>query len=149
MFSCGDTGEYCERVDSVLRIYCDRLDPDEVTKLLRISPTKTTRKGRLVGPNALGFWRRQPLNGWFLKSENHVHSLDIGPHLEWLLDRLEPVADELRLLQAMPGVTMLVTNIWWSAHGYGGPSLSASHMARLAALNLACSFDAYYFGPED
>jgi hypothetical protein len=43
---------------------------------------------------------------------------------------------------------MRVNCVWWSAAGHGGPTLWPEQMAALAALNLECSFDVYFFGDE-
>lgn len=44
---------------------------------------------------------------------------------------------------------MSVDCIWWSASGGGGPTLWPEQMACMAALNLECSFDISFYGPDE
>ncbi len=148
MIPYDDTCPACERADVRLAIYCGDLDADEVTARLRLAPTKTTRVGNVV-VNRIGRSRTERLNAWFLVSEGQVESLDLRRHLDWLLDKIEPCADELRVLQHVPGIKMYLRCVWWSVCGYGGPVLSPAQMVRMAALNLECDFDVYFFGPPE
>jgi hypothetical protein len=143
-----DSYPTCERTCAELRVYTGEMDPDWVTQRLRVSPTRICKKGeRKV--NSLGRERVVKLNGWSLSSEGRSSSLDLRRHLDWLLDKLEPGASQLRELQYVPGVTMYVTCTWWSAHAQGGPTLWPEHLRRLADLNLECQFDISFYGEED
>ena len=138
----------CERTYAELRIYAGAMEPELVTKRLQVSPTSIQKKGEKK-VNSLGRVREVPLNGWFFSSEGKVSSLDVRHHLDWLLDRIEPARNELRYLQSMAGLTMQIDCVWWSSTGHGGPTLWPEQMRRIAALDLECSFDIYFFGDDE
>ncbi len=138
----------CERTCAALRIYPRDMDPEWITRRLNVNPTFILRKGeRHV--NRFGRERVAKLNGWFLSSEREVSSLDLRRHLDWLLDKVEPRTRQLRDLQQLPDIKMLIQCIWWSAYGQGGPTLWPEQMQRMAALNLECGFDVAFFGEEE
>lgn len=142
-----DSYPTCERTCVELRIYPGSMNPDCITQRLKINPSLILRKGeRKI--NSLGRERIVKLNGWFLSTEGRVFSLDLRRHLDWLLDKIEPRAAELRDLQHLANVQMSLDCIWWSAHGQGGPTLWPEHMRRIAALDLECGFDIAFFGDE-
>jgi Domain of unknown function (DUF4279) len=60
------------------------LDPEQITKLLKISPTNTWRLGDLIGKSIL----RCKHNGWRLNSELE-NSADLENHIEYLLKTLQ------------------------------------------------------------
>lgn len=62
------------------------------------------------------------MNASLLSSEGRVDLRDLRRHLDWLLDLLEPAAAPLLELQRVPGLTMRIHNVWWSAQGHGGPA---------------------------
>jgi len=79
-----------------------------------------------------------------------VQSLDLRCHIDWLLARLNPVANAVLELQNIPEITtMLVQCIWWSKYGQGGPTLWPEQMRGLANLGIECGFDISFFGPDD
>ncbi len=80
----------CERTTVTLRIYSGDLSPDDVAGRLQIGQegTRTTYRGRRR-TNSLGRVREEPLNAWFLSSEDIVDSRDARDHLNWLLERIE------------------------------------------------------------
>src|SRR5258706_15648258 len=69
---------------------CGELDFTEIEKKLGMAPTQSHLKGRR---SRSGVVFRQSM--WSLKSPLHK-SETLDKHLEWLLDRLEPKADEIR-----------------------------------------------------
>lgn len=138
----------CERTDVCLQIYGEKLVPAEVTSILGLSPTDEQTAGQSI-VSSRGRSRTPKTGGWFLSSEGRVHSKDVRRHLDWLIELLQPRATGLRRLQATPGVRMYVNCIWWSSRGIGGPTLWPEQMGALADLNLECSFDVSFYGPDD
>jgi hypothetical protein len=137
----------CARTCAKLFIYPGENSPDWVSKSLMIEPTNGSRKGEIL-LNRMGGARHAKLNFWFLSSEGKISSLDLRRHLDWLLDKLEPVSSRILDLQRVPGVTMAINCVWWSSHGHGGPILWHEQMQRMAMLNLDCGFDIYFFGDD-
>lgn len=143
-----DAYETCERTYVALMVYPGEIEPVLVTRRLGVEPTSVQSKGERI-ENSLGRQRVVPLNGWFLSSEGKVRSLDVRRHLDWLLEKLMPAEAALKELQMLPNVSMGVSCIWWSAGGQGGPTLWPEQMARMAQLNLECSFDISFFGEDE
>jgi Domain of unknown function (DUF4279) len=138
----------CDRTIAVLRICGDELDPEALTKRLRITPSKSQRREQ-VFTNSLGRSRTAKVGGWFLSSEDNVHSKDLRRHLDWLIAQLRDVVRELTTLQNEPGIQMWITVIWWAKEGGGWFTLEPQHMRAMSEMNLECQFELAFYGPED
>ena len=136
----------CARTYVTLCIYPEDLDPPTVTARLGIEPTSWQRRGESIWRDGRPLPRIAPLSGWFLRSREEVESKDSRRHLDWLLDRVIPVSDVMRALQA-EGCRMNVWCYWLSQSGQGGPTLSTAQMRRMADLDLELWFDIH--GPVD
>ena len=112
------------------------LIPEEVSRRLRITPTKTQQLQ--VSP------ARRP--GWFLSTEGVVDSLLLRDHLRLLLDNLEPVAVELSSIYEDFSVR---PSVFCFARNPGGASVSleAADIKRLSALELDYQIDLYSNDP--
>jgi hypothetical protein len=146
-----DSYPTCERTECTFAVY--DLEPDLVTQLLCLGASRSQKKGiAKIMPN--GTLHIPTISSWLLSSENQVASKDVRKHIDWLLDRIEPVSNQLQKLQQLPDTKMAIRCVWWSASGGGGPTLWPEQMERMAKLNLECSFSfADYsenrdFGPE-
>lgn len=138
----------CLETRATLLIYPDQVSPHDVTERLGLEPTRLNVVGE-EHVNKLGRRRVVKINGWFLSSEGHVHSLDLRRHLDWLLARIAPRADALNDLQSVSGLRMSVACAWYSRSGHGGPTLWPEQMNALSELNLECSFDVYFLPDDD
>jgi hypothetical protein len=127
----------CEETYATLRIYHDRLDPDDVSKRLALTPSNAHKKG-----DTLESGRALPSGGWFLSSQDKLTSKDVRRHVVLILDQLDGKAHELLTLQAQ-GYEMDLFCFWASASGHGGPELDHEIMQRLASLRLNIGFDLY------
>lgn len=141
-----DADPGCERTEATLAIY--NVDPALVTRRLGVTPTMSQAIGipRIMPSGKKDVGR---INSWLLSTEDsHVVSKDIRTHLDWLLDRIEPAAAQLRELQQYPDVKMTIWCIWWEAEG-GGPTLWPEQMRRMANLNLECGFSFACYGDDE
>lgn len=125
------------RVFATLRLYDDRLDPDEITQRLGITPTDSHRRGALHGSRAQA-WKQ---THWSLTSQDQPIPRDLEPHVAWVLDKIEPVRTQLTML-IESGVEANMF-CFLSCYGMGGPTLSPNIMGRLAALQLPLGLDIY------
>ena len=139
----------CDRTAATLRIFTGDTDPRFVGHSLGLEATTINVKGvgRVWPLPARSF----PVgaNAWFLDSEGKVSSADLRRHLDWLLDQIEPVGDNLIDIARSPNVVMDVFCPWWSARGEGGPRLNASHLRRLGALHLSVGFEIAFYPDTD
>jgi hypothetical protein len=131
----------------VFRIHCGELLPAAVTELLSIAPTRIVQKGVATNPNKRGAGAIGNLNLWMLDSEQHVHSLDLRDHIDWILDQIEPSTNALSALRSQ-GIVMDVSAVWWSKHGDGGPTIWPAQMRRLALLDLELSISFSFYGND-
>lgn len=127
------------RTYATLRVFIDDRDPDEISAVLRVAPTRVFRSGE---PRAMGAPYRS--GGWFLSTQE-LDSLEVGDHIDHLLGHAEGARAGLSEL-ATSGVRSDVLCYWATDDGQGGPSLSANQMQRLAALGLPVAFDVYFTG---
>lgn len=112
-----------------LRLLGD-FDPAQITEQLGITPSSQFTKGDVIGTG-----RTYQHSGWFLDSKGAVSADTIGPHLEWLLEIIEPKAVLLAALQAT-GISSDLDCFWASIGLSGGPWISPASMSRLGALGL-------------
>jgi hypothetical protein len=138
----------CARTCATLLIYPVRTDPETITRRLGIEPTQWQCKG---GPMASSL-RRPPriaeIDLWSLSTKGRVESRDSRRHVDWLLDRIDEKAGELRSLQE-EGARIAVSCFWLSLSGHGGPTISPAQMRRLGALNIELWFDVCFVGDDE
>lgn len=72
-----------------------------------------------------------------------MDSDQIEPHLDWLLDRIEPCAEKLRQFRT-PEIEVVLDCFWGSVGMGGGPWIPPSAMRRLGALDLPLLVSFYY-----
>ena len=119
----------------------DRLDPDHISAILRVRPTKAWRKGERYFAGQ----RTGPLVGrtgtWFLATDDLVTSPDLEQHLEFLTALLSqgPQDEEGRLVRlrevmARDDLKADVSCFWHGAAGEQPPAISAEKTAKLRAL---------------
>ena len=129
-----DNYETCSETYVTLRIYSDTKNPNELTEYLGIEPSEIqvkTQKNRLI-----------ELNGWFLSSEGKVNSKDIRRHIDFLADKLLPIASKIKIL-IKEGLKIDISCYWVSESGQGGPTLSPQQLTKLANLGIELWFDMY------
>lgn len=136
----------CSRTHATLRVFL--VDPDSVTRALGLEPSRIQRKGEPWKTRRGWSRTRARHHAWFLTSEKQVCSRDCRRHVDWLLDRVEPVREVLEFLQR-EGAEIDVACFWESAVGHGGPTLSAAAMRRLGEFGIPLWFDIYYSSVAD
>ena len=134
-----DNYETCSQTYVTLRIYCDDLQPDELTEYLGILPSRTQTKGQ---KNELQRNKLIKLNGWFLTTKNILDSKDCRRHIDYLADKILPVKNKLKSLIA-DGTKIDISCYWESESGHGGPTLSKQQFLKLAELEIELWFDIY------
>lgn len=128
----------CEETYLTLRIYYDKITPNELTQFLGLKPTETQTKGQ---QNNLRKNKLIEMNAWFLSSEN-IDSKDSRRHIDYLLDILLPVKSKLKSL-IEDGGNIDLCCYWKSKTGQGGPTLSQQQFFKLSDLGFDLWFDIY------
>jgi hypothetical protein len=126
---------------ATLRFFGDRLDPDQISAILRVSPTKAWRRderyfagqrtGHLVGRTGT----------WFIATDNLVASPHLEEHLEFLNNLLSrgPQDKQERLIQLQKlmmrdNLKADVSCFWHGAAGEQPPAIRAETTEKLRAL---------------
>lgn len=130
----------CNETHAWLRIMHEDLDPDEISCVLGLTPTKVQRRGEPVPSKPE---RRYSKSGWFLKSDGLIQSKDSRRHLDWILNQIGSKKREMATLHER-GYLIDACVYWDSMHGHGGPTISPSQMSVLAALEVEIWFDVYF-----
>ncbi|MBL8776461.1 MAG: DUF4279 domain-containing protein [Acidimicrobiales bacterium] len=110
------------------------MSADEITAVVGVPPTMVRVKGERGRGNAPAATKHL----WSLSTMDHVTSLRVSDHLQWLEELLEgrtlPTED----------VTWDVFVFWMTDNGQGGPDLTPEASTFLAERRLPISFDIHY-----
>jgi hypothetical protein len=117
----------------------DELDPDEVTRLLAVSPTRTQRKGEPWPGKEPRTYKK---SGWTLSTKGILTSRDARHHFDWILERIRGKKEAFSTLHSR-GYLVDVCCRWDSMSGHGGPCLSPPQMRDFAELEIEVWFDVY------
>src|SRR2546430_11458789 len=125
---------------ATLRFCGDRLDPDRITAILGVQPTKAYRKGEryLAGPRAGYVTGRTGV--WVLASDSVMNSAELDRHLEHLVDLIfagpdrEERLKQLHELMSRDGVKADVSCFWRGDPGARQPLVPTDVIRRLDQL---------------
>lgn len=127
---------------ATLAVYGKDLEPDDVTKILGIKPTRSFRRGHKRGPNS----RSIPHGAWFLEIRGDAPE---GPdaQLRNLLMRLPDSEDIWRELRSRYKVQIRfgIFMCDWNK----GFNLAPDLIIRLAKMGIELDFDIYANGDEE
>jgi len=138
----------CDACRASFLLYPGKIHPNYITSRLGLLPTRCQVAGEpVILPSGKSRVAKSSL--WFLESEENVNSYDLRDHLDWVLNQLKSVERELKYIQTLEGVKMIIKCVWESYNGESGPVLWPEQMKILGELNLESSFDFYYFGLDD
>lgn len=123
-----------------------KLDPEVVSRSVGIEPSRAWKRGDPIAP---GSDRARQRSSWTLDSRDVLspEDADLDEHLCWLLDQLEPCAEQLRTVVA--GQELKAQ--FWSAVEMDAANvdfeLTPGTLGRIAALGATLRLDIY--APED
>jgi hypothetical protein len=125
----------CSETYATLQLVGESVVPAAITEALQIQPTFQVAVGeanpKRSKPRTKGIWA--------LTTEGRLDSTELEDHVSFLLELLPSNPRSVVPAEARFEIVCL----WRSATGHGGPSLSASIMARLAEKGLDLDFDFY------
>jgi hypothetical protein len=123
-----------------LTILGEEVQPDEITRLLGVAPTRTHLRGEprsLHGKIAKLVWK----DSLWLLTCPLTDDRDPAEHLIWLLDSVEPKLSVIKDLAAKFRVKVFCG--FSSMNGQGGFTLAPITLQRLARLGVPFSLDLY------
>jgi hypothetical protein len=135
-----DDFQSCARTYATLCIYPGIHNPDEVTKMLQLQPSRVQYKDQLLPGHRNKIAK---INGWFLGSNENVKSKDLRRHLNWLLGKIRDKEQKLLQLR-LNDYEIRVLSFWESTHGNGGPILDYATMRELGNLQIDLHFDIWF-----
>jgi len=125
----------CAATHATFRLVGPDIRPDLLTRALNISPTFKVAVGEITPKKT----RPRTEGIWAISTKDLLGSTDLESHVAALLDKLPTgFRDHLP-----PGSRCEIQCFWRSATGHGGPSLSSSLLARVAAAGIDLDFDFY------
>ncbi len=120
-----------------LRVSGNALQPDEISSLLNLKPTKAHLRGEPRSSKSKLAWNNSL---WMLQSPLSDECEPVQ-HLEWLLNSLEPKAGIIKGIANRFHVEFFCG--FSSESGQGGFTLDAQLLQRIASLGIAFSLDLY------
>ena len=134
------------RVFASLGFIGDRLQPQRVTEILRITPSKSWRKGEVVRPGPRSPEIVTRTGTWWLSTEGLVCGQDLGAHLAFLVALIASEADGDRLarlqeLMRDEGAVARVGCFWHGEAGAPSPAIPAFAIAAFNRLPAAIETD--------
>jgi hypothetical protein len=113
-------------------------DPEEITTLLKITPTEFRRKGD-AGRNGLPI----KANSWTVEDASPRKDHFFEKHLESILTKIEPASEAI--LRLSDQCTIGVNCVGYFEGCNPGFEISPNLLRRLGALKLTLGFDLYAF----
>ena len=138
-----DENPNCARTFASFRLAGGELKPDEVSAALGLEPTNARERGQEIPVGGGGSTFRQPTGVWSLSSQNAVESTSLERHIVYLMDAIESAVVALDALPFRRHIKVDFFCYWHSAGGHGGPEISATTLARMAALDASLGIDFY------
>jgi len=135
-----------------LRFAGGDLDPQEISAILPVAPTRAHRKGEefIAGPHAGMLRGRTGI--WFLATDKLVPSDDLGDHLQYVQDLLYPEPNDSRRITKLRDILERVhsrahiTCFWRGDDGETAPQIPADFKSAIALLAADIETD---FGHEE
>jgi hypothetical protein len=126
---------------ATLRLSGDRLDPDQISAILRVPPTKAWRKGERYFAGRRAGHLDGRTGTWFLATDDLIKSPDLGPHLDFLTSLLsrgpqnqkEPLV-RLQEVMVRDNLRADVSCFWHGKAGERPPAIPAEKTEKLRAL---------------
>ena len=86
----------CNETHATFRLISNSLAPEIISNRLKIKADFSSRKGEPIPGKRKAVIAKR--NVWYITSEDRIHSTSLERHLEFLLGKLEPRADEIKSL---------------------------------------------------
>jgi Domain of unknown function (DUF4279) len=136
----------CEYTHVAFRLGGDRLRPEVIERRTGLVGDFGAEKGRIRPSRREGRPAIKQRTGvWYTTTENRIASTSLERHVLFLLERVEPVAGELRALMEEQGLRADFHCYWVSATGQGGPIVTAETLSRMGAIGATLGFE--FHGP--
>ncbi len=126
------------RIYATFILRSKELDPQAVTALLGLTPTRCFKRGDKRGEGkewSHGYWE--------VSSDGITQSTDLALHIKWLLDQLEPLKIKLMELIAAESLDAEISCFWILPGGHDGLILQPFLQKQIADLGIKLELDIY------
>lgn len=130
------------------RLFHSELDPEHVTDVFGISPTRSHRRGDQRTGKSGRVYSPYTTGAWILSSEDEIRSLDANDHIVWVLGKLSHCTSAVHRYRE-DGYDADIVCAWFAASDNTCPTLTAETIRELAPFRINCWFDVYLFPPPD
>ena len=127
----------CIETFATLRIFSKEIHPDEISKLLDVSPTK-------IIPIDLEskYKKRREFHLWAFSTKELLKSVDNLEHIQLIFKKIQSKSDQLNMLREEGCDTDIFC--FWNSSGQGGPIASIELMKNAVELGLGITWDIYF-----
>ena len=126
------------RVYATFMLRGKELDPQLVSELLGMTPTRSFKRGDQRTEE-----KKWPHGFWGLTSDERIQSTDLALHIEWVINQLEPVRQKLVEIMSDKQIDAEISCLWMLSTSHDGLSVSAVLLERIASLGLKLNLDIY------
>jgi hypothetical protein len=128
-----------------LGIYGDSFEPDKITEMLGLTPTRFGQKGDLRNSTRVNVKLPPRKSSFWLFSSPLPDHAPLQEHLRWIIDQLEPKREVLGKLAKEYKVQFICG--FSSENGQGGCTFDSALLIRLSSFGLPLVLDLYSPGP--
>ena len=114
------------------------LDPQHITELLGINPTKGVKQGDKRGDKY-----KWPHGIWALESKGQLESNDPILHIEWLIEKLEPAKTKLTEILSDDGISAKIDCFWIMPSTHEVLTIPPELLSRIGGLNIRFELSIY------
>jgi hypothetical protein len=116
----------------------EALDPEKITEMLGINPTKSAKHGDKRGRS-----NKWPHGIWILESSEQIESVDPIKHIIWLLDKLEPSKTNLIEISRDQTIDAEISCFWIMPNTHEVLTIAPELLSRISALNVRFELSIY------
>lgn len=114
------------------------LNPLYISEYLEITPSISFKRGEKR--NEIKDW---PHGYWELSSSDEINTGQLQPHLEWLMDKIEPKKLIIKQLLTDETITSVISCFWILTGGHDALDLNPQLLIRISSLQIEIVVDIY------
>lgn len=115
------------------------LDPGDITTKLCLQPFYSFKRGD-IRKDGSRIWTH---GCWMYRTSEEINSEDFLTHINWLVDRIEPVKHQLFEINSNEKIESEISCYWVMPSNHEVLNLSPELLTRLAAIGLSIKFSIY------
>lgn len=118
------------------------LDPAKISETLGMKPELSFKRGE-VRKDGKRIWSH---GAWHVSSSDNINSKDLIVHINWMIDQLNPVKEELAGIVSQKEMNSLISCFWIMPQGPNQLQFSPEMLYALSEFGINVEF--YFYPPE-